>query len=58
MKIILTRKESQIILEEYMDANYAIGDEKVEMKYPLSELGEEVTFEVIEPITDESFHNE
>ncbi len=52
MKIVLTRNEAQKILEEYMDANYAIGDEKVGMKYPLSELGEEVTFEVIEPIND------
>ena len=49
MTIILTRKEAQKILEENMDANYSIGDQKLVMPYPSSEITDTVTFEVKEP---------
>ncbi len=48
MTITLTREEVRTILEDYMEANYGIGDQKVVVETPLTDLPSTLKFIVKE----------
>lgn len=54
MIITLDTEEIQAILEEYMEANYGIGDQKVVVETPLTDLPSTLRFVVKEPDNDTS----
>ncbi len=57
MTITITRSEARTILEEYMNANYAIGDQLISMRHPYSEISSTVLFDIVDPMSEEYLHN-